>query len=207
VWLLAAFGALILSLLLLFCVPLEAHFRVERVEALRGAVRVLWLFGRLSKEVEFPGPAGGRGARGDGAGRPGRARRRRSRGPVKASPGNVVRALARSPGFPARCGRLLARLWRLLGPRDGSVWVRAGLDEPADTGVLCGVVGPAIAWLRAGSAAPVDWEPDFDGPSLAFRARGVVRTIPLAVLAAFVSFVLCPATLRALGAVVRVTRR
>jgi hypothetical protein len=88
-----------------------------------------------------------------------------------------------------------------------SVWLRAGLDESADTGLLCGVMGPAVAWLRAGSAALVEWEPDFDGPSLAFLARGVVRAIPLTALAVFVSFVLCPTTLRALGAATRARRR
>ena len=63
-----------------------------------------------------------------------------------------------------------------------------GLDDPADTGRLFGIVAPAMAFVGPMLPGRVAIAPDFAHTGLAGRAEGELRIVPLRVLAPVASF-------------------
>ncbi|TAJ45549.1 DUF2953 domain-containing protein [Methanofollis fontis] len=103
------------------------------------------------------------------------------------APGEAL-AAARAvlPGFLDLLGYLLARC--RIGC--GRVWFRAGLDDPADTGTLYGMVQAANGALWA-TPFSVAMDPLFNGGEVAGRADGALLVErPLSVLVAAAFFAL-----------------
>jgi hypothetical protein len=111
-----------------------------------------------------------------------------------------VLAALRIEGFGWRLLRLARDLLRRVYVRDLSLRVRVGLDDPADTGRLWGVVGPLAAALPRPAAARVAVAPEFAREALEIDGRGSVRIVPLRLLLVLLVFALSPVTLRALHA-------
>ena len=72
---------------------------------------------------------------------------------------------------------------------------RIGLDDPADTGRLWGLLWPMLA-LAPTSTGSVRVQPDFSGEVLWIDAEGQLWLRPLAVLAAVLAFLAAPAVWR-----------
>lgn len=180
-WVPALLGTALFLLGALLLVPVELGFRLIREERSRGELSVGWLFGRLRKEVRV---------------RP-RRRQRRGKPSRSARAARRLALLARTRGFPRRCGRLLRQLLRHTQIRELRLQGRIGLDDPADTGLLFAALAPALSGLGAFPAVAVNVEPDFERPGLAGQASGAVRLVPARVLWALVRFLLSPEALRA----------
>ena len=71
---------------------------------------------------------------------------------------------------------------------------RIGMEDPADTGRIWGLVGPLGMIL---SETDIRLEPVFDDTCLCFRAAARVRLIPGQLMALLLGFLLSPAVLRA----------
>jgi hypothetical protein len=183
-------GLLGLALLLL-AVPVDLEFRLEGIEPLSGQLRVRWLLGLVRLSV--PVPRAGEPAPGPRA-KP-RAARVRARPRARGRGRGVLAALGQA-AFRRRVARLLGDVVRAVHLRRLRLLVRIGLDDPADTGRLWGLMGPlgALARLRN---AEVRVEPDFAEPVLAFEADGRARLVPLRFLGLAVAFALSPPTIRA----------
>ncbi|NKX44698.1 hypothetical protein [Roseicyclus persicicus] len=80
-------------------------------------------------------------------------------------------------------GRLVAALLGAVGLRRLRLSGRFGLDDPADTGALYGLVQTARA-----SGAALDLAPDFSGPCLDLAAEGTLILRPARVAAALIRF-------------------
>lgn len=188
-------AALAAVLALLLAVPVDVGVTAHRRERLQARVTVRWLWGR----VRLPVPEGG-GAK---AKKP-KTTEKPAR-PKSGRPSGARRALAvvRTPGFPRRAARLLGRLAGRVRVRRLELAVRLGLDDPADTGRLWGVIGPAAALVPVPPSARVAVTPDFTAPVFHLDAEGEARVVPLAVLGSVAAFLLAPATLRALVAAAR----
>jgi len=184
------------ALLLLLAVPVDVGFEVHRRERTESRVRIGWLWGR----VRFPVSDGG-----DKAPRTKRPKRRRARKPGRPSPGRRVIAMARSPHFPRRALRLVRDLSARVRFSTLECSARLGLDDPADTGRLWGLLGPVAALLALPRAARVELSPEFGGALFHLDARGEARVVPAAVLVTVLAFLLAPATLRAAWAAARGT--
>jgi hypothetical protein len=152
---------------------------------------VRWLFGLV------PLPSGGRTRTPEN---PPQMKKPRHRGR-----GGGRRALAalRTEGFVRRVARLVRDLLARLRIRRLELDLVVGLDDPADTGRLWGLLGPASALLPLPAPARVHVAPDFTGAVLAVDGRGEVRFVPLALLAVVAAFALSPSTVRALWATAR----
>ncbi|MEZ5399535.1 MAG: DUF2953 domain-containing protein [Bryobacteraceae bacterium] len=177
-----AAAALLLGALLLLSIPVEFAFDVRRHDRARAQVMFRWLFG----VVAFPiAPS---------------YRRRRPRNKAKPRrPGRlewsrVVGAL-RDPAFRRAAGRFLRRTFSAIHLRRFRLWLRLGLDDPADTGLAWAVAGPAIALLDRRGA--VDAAPRFNGESLEFETQGIVWFVPSFLAVAAIAFALSPAAVRA----------
>jgi hypothetical protein len=151
----------------------------------QGSLQVRWMFGLLS----FPVAA----AKPEPKPKPGKQKKRRSRST------RLWRAL-----FDARFRRRVYRFVRsvlvALKPRNVSLRLRLGLDDPAEMGMLWSVVGP----LTVLTPASFDISPAFPGPVFDLDCRGRVRIIPARMLGLVTAFALSPATL---GAVFRQWRQ
>lgn len=187
-WVLAGLLALGAALL---AVPLGVELRLDG-EGAAPAVRLRWLFGLVTAE-----PGGGEAAAGDAPERsereeePGDGEDAARRGP---GPRAVLRAL-RSPGLGPSAGRLLRRTVGAvrLVRADG----RVRLADPADTGRLWAVVGPATAILAPGDGAPIRLRPDFSPGGARVTGSASLRVVPLRLVAGLLAFVCSPPVIRA----------
>lgn len=187
-----ALTTLLVGLVVLLWVPVDVIFSIQRTDKLKGRVVIAWLFGLVRIPVHFTSvarkPASPK-SRGSVRARAHRVRRRRRAHPW---------AMLRSEGFIRRAGRLFRRLLALVHIRRLHLRMRLGLDDPADTGRLWGVIG-SVAWMVP-AGADVDIEPEFSGETFGVDGEGAVRIVPIEILATLMAFALSPITWRALRA-------
>ena len=106
--------------------------------------------------------------------------------------------MLRSKGFLRGALRLVPRLIRAIRIRDLALWLRAGCDDPAKTGVLSGFLLPMGAYFQALHPSSVDVAPDFSHETFECAFAGQVRLTPARLLWPVVTFSLSPSTLRGL---------
>jgi len=178
--------------LLLLAVPVDVEFRLEGIEPLTGQLGVRWLFGLVRFRIPVP-RAGKPTPRPEAKPKAARARARpEARGQNRR---NVLAAL-RQAAFRRRAYRLVRDLVRAVHLHRLRLFMRLGLGDPADTGLLWAVVGPlnAMAQLRN---AELRIEPEFVDPVLEFQADGRLLLVPLRFLVLAAAFALSPPTIRA----------
>lgn len=184
---------LLTAVLLLLAVPIDLAFVVRRDEELVGRLTVGWLFGLVRIPVRpATSAAASTPLRGNEPPRAKSRRRPRRR--------RHVWAMLHTEGFPTRVMKLMRRLLGRVHIRRLRLHVRLGLDDPADTGRLWGLLGPLVCAAPAPARASVAIEPDFTGETLWIDGQGKLRIIPLEIIATVVAFALSPVTWRALYA-------
>ncbi len=182
-WVLLSAALAIVGGLLL--VPLDLAVRFEVSGGVRARYSLGWLFGLLGREGGLgETPRAGRAPR-PGESRGGAGWRR------------VMPAL-RSPGFPSHLFGLLGRLLRRIHVRELRASARFGTGDPAETGMLHGLLLPVLLPLGTLPVIALDVEPDFEEAVFQGAGAAAVRLVPLAVLAALVGSLLSPVCLRAL---------
>lgn len=107
-----------------------------------------------------------------------------------------VAAFVQSRGLLRRARRYAGSIQRAIRVRELVGVARIGLDDPADTGELWGMVGPASVLLarRYPGFAIV---PSFAGEEIDIEGRCRIAVVPLELLATTVAFALSPPFLRA----------
>lgn len=168
-----AFSAIGLVLLVLF-VPVDVQFQVRRQPEWSYRVGARWLFGLVAghgEEATPSPPVSVSSFEGlDVSNAP------RSRGGGRKT--HVI-AMLRSPGFVGAIARLARRLLGAVRIRELSLWLRAGFEDPADTGIMCGWLVPISSCLDANVTHRLDIAPDFSGETLRLAADGDVRILPV----------------------------
>ena len=106
--------------------------------------------------------------------------------------------MARSEGFVRGIVRLVRRVFAGLQVSDVALWIRVGLDDPADTGRLYGCLYPFSRVLSGIVHSDIDLRPDFSGAHLTFDGHARVRLVPARVLGPAVAFTFSRPTLRAI---------
>lgn len=184
--LLVALGALAIALLAL---RVTLHVAVERRELLRvrGEARLFGGFVRLRFGEAKPSHPSRPRPEPDGS--PQRARRRRAFSPallLDADFGALRRPL----------GRFFTRLRTAVRLRQFAGSFRVGLDDPADTGRLWAVLGPAV--IVAARVLPnLRVDMDFERPRVDFEGYAHVVFVPLELVFIVLALVLSPPVLRA----------
>ncbi len=171
--------------------PVEVAFRCERRPSLRCHFRLRMLNGLISKEIESERRDAERAAAPVAKDKRG-GRRGRSRRPAH------VTAMLTTRGFPSGVVRLVGRLVHAFRVPDFHVWLRVGLDDPADTGLLSAWLMPAAAYLQAQQPGRWDVAPVFVTRTLAFAARGRISVTPARLLWPVLAFGFSPSTVRGL---------
>ena len=182
-WLLLA---LVASLLALLAIPVDFEFSLQRREGRqKGSVVIGWLFGAVRVPLRSPAQA--------------RLERPRTQALDRKHGGaRRVISMLQTEGLGRHVLKLARGLLRRIHVRALSLDVRLGLDDPADTGRLWGVVAPLAALLTLPPVARVAIAPDFAAEIFEVEAQGHLRIIPIQCLAVIFVFVLSPTTLSAL---------
>ncbi len=153
-------------------------------------MRIGWLFGLISKEL--------------GGEKKGRERKPKE---MKAKKGRTSfrgpLAMFRATGFSGRLLLLARRLVRSVQVRDLDVEFQVGTGDPAETGLLYGLIWPGVALAQSGSSPKVKIELNFVEETFEGHARGAVRVYPIKLIPSLIAFVLSPATFRGVWALRR----
>jgi len=175
---------------LLLSVPVDLSFSYESGEGSRSRMRIGWLFGLIGKEL------GGenKGQEKKPKEMKEKRRRRNFRGPL---------AVFRARGFSGRLLLLARRLVRSVQVRDVDIELQVGTGDPAETGLLYGVIWPCVALARSGFSPNIRIEPNFVEETFEGHARGAVRVYPIKLIPSLIAFALSPATFRGVRALRR----
>lgn len=178
----------VLLVLLLAAVPVEMAFTMEHHDGhgkARGTVH--WLFGWVRI------PLGGR--RRKASTKPVQGAARHRKGPRRS--GHRLMAALEAEGFARRVLTLIHDLLRRIRIHELTLEGSVGLDDPADTGRLWGVLGPLVAVSALLPVVHIALEPRFTAEGIDVHAHSRLRFIPLAVLFVMMRFLLSPSTVRA----------
>jgi len=181
-------AGIILLVILVLSVPVSLTFDVATEEDGRRKLRVDWLFGLVGRDLL----------------------RRKEKVPPRVAPPKVGKKKKRKPdlgfflsvlrsrGLVGAVVRLVRRLVRGFRIRELDGHLRFGLPDPADTGVVSGVLWSVFPYRSPSGAIRLQMEPAFEGPVFEAWLQGTVRVIPAQMAANAVRFVVSPAGLRAI---------
>ena len=184
------FALTLLVLALLLFTPLELDIAFESGAGGRRQLFFRWLFGLV--RADLGATSSSPEAEPEPKEKPRRRKRRRRRV-------HVV-AMLQSRGFVSGVARLLARLVRAVRFHRLFARLRAGFDDPADTGLLCAWLLPPTAWIEAQRPGTLEVVPDFAGEALEVALEAQVSVTPARLLGPVVLFGLSPRTLLGLVA-------
>ncbi len=192
-------ASLAVAIVALLAARVTIAVEVTRAEKLRARARLIALYGLVDTEVSTKPRAHGQDAREPVHRMSTKKAAGKNKKRTARSPGTSFRrawAALSSEGVAAAFSRYVSRLWHSFDCSELSASLRVGLADPADTGLLWGVVGPFAITLSNRhpdfSATPV-----FDTECLDIQAKGRLSVVPLMVIAATLTFVLTPAVWRA----------
>ena len=176
-WVIAALASLAVLIILVLCVPLNMAFRLDGDGRPRFRMRLVWLFGLVSKEV-----------------RKGKKKRKPKKRKIKA---RTILKILRTRGLLRQVKRLLKDVLRRLKIRDLTADITVGLGDPADTGLLFAVIGPATFFLGSSQVHEIRVRPSFKDEAI-FEGylSGAVRLLPIQLVIPSLRFVLSLATIR-----------
>ena len=186
-WVVAALASLAVLIVLVLCVPLDVVLHLDVYGRPKFTMRLAWLFGLVSKEV-----------------RKGKKKLEEKKRVVEGKPKPERRAKAstifrilRTKGLLGQLRNLLRDVFSRLKIRDLGVNLRVGLDNPADTGLLFALIGPATAFLGSSFLHQIRVEPSFDDEAvLEGYLYGTVRLQPIQLVTPLVRFTFSLATIR-----------
>jgi hypothetical protein len=171
-WLVAAIAAALIASLF---VPVDYVIAAGTREGVR--MRARWLFGLVRVAYDSSARAGA------------------AVDPSRAPPASVrglrlVRRLLAIDGLVTRAAMFVVEIVRSLGWQCGRIAVRVGLEDPADTGELCGMVAPMLVMASRLHGPGIEFEPDFETSRFDARAEGSGRFVPARAVVAIGRFAL-----------------
>lgn len=93
--------------------------------------------------------------------------------------GRSFRSMLADAAVRRRLLRFLKDCWRAIRKDDVRVVCRVGLDEPADTGMLWGMLGPVAGGLQTLRDCEISLTPVFSEESLECAAEGRIKLYPI----------------------------
>jgi hypothetical protein len=178
-WVIATIVSLIVLVVLVFCIPLYMSFEMDTDRSPKFTMSLLWLFGLVSKEL------GKREKLKEKRGTAERMPKRRKKGLQT----KTILRILRTNGLLRRLRRLLTDLISCLKIKELGANFRIGFDDPADTGMLFALIGPAILFLNLASRHPIRVTPSFEDETV-FKGyfHGTLRLRPIQLIPPLVRF-------------------
>ena len=162
--------------LCLVSIPVDLKLKFDSVESPRFRWRIGWLFNLI--ELDFP----------PGKRLPEKRKKRVKRGKKHRRAHQFLRFCSRP--LLLQVLDLIREIHRAAHLKQLHADIRAGLGEPADTGVLFGAVSVMFPFWGMPNTIRMRWEPDFgEEPTLEGTLEGQLRLRPIGLMPAVVSFV------------------
>jgi hypothetical protein len=177
--LIAAIVSLTVLIFLVFCIPLYMSFQMDTDRSPKWRISLLWFFGLVSKEV---------GKREKLREKSETAERRPKR-KKKGLQAKTILKILRTKGLLRRLRHLLTDTMSCLKIKELGANFRIGFDDPADTGMLFALIGPAILFLNLASRHPIRVTPSFEDETV-FKGyfHGTLRLRPIQLIPPLVRF-------------------
>lgn len=172
----------LLVVALLLAVPLTVNFQLLWNQGLSGHVKLGWANDRLQTDIPIqPGASKGKP-------KPKRKERKKK----AKHPDINGTTLLRNKPFRDRVIGYIRDTWEAIEKRELTLFMRIGLDDPADTGMLWSVLGPLSAILASNRNSEISLQPDFLDPAFELQSSGMIRIIPLQLLYLTTKLLLSP---------------
>lgn len=187
-WVIVALASLAVILILVLSVPLDMAVRVSMPGKPRLRMKLVWLFGLVSKEITRRKKPEEKKKVVKDKRKPGEGKRRFK---------NIFKIL-RTRGLLKQLKVLLRDILGCLKIRDLAADFRVGLGDPADTGLLFALIAPTTSWLSTSFHHQIRVQPSFtDEATFQGHLSGAVRLSPIQLVIPLLKFVFSLATLRA----------
>jgi hypothetical protein len=178
-WVIATLAGLVGLIILILCVPLDAALSMDVSGRPKFRLRLVWLFGLISKEVS--------------------REKKKPEEKLKKKRGigfrNTLKIL-RTRGLPGQLKDLVKDILSQPKIKDLVANFKIGLDNPADTGLLFALIGATTPFLRLPSQYQITVQPSFDKAVFEGFSYGHVRLRPIKLVGPFIRFVFSLAALR-----------
>ena len=174
-------------LFFLLILPIEVEFNYNNLNADEKTVRLRALFGLLSKTV-YPSDKS-------------ESHKRKEKAEVKkekksgSGPSKIISVL-RNGKFLRKTVHTFKKLLFSIKPELKHFHIKLGLNDPADTGIIWGLIGPLSGVLYGFSEKEVVIEPDFLDQSLGLNAEGSISIVPLEILLILLCYLLSPTVIK-----------
>ncbi len=177
-WIAVAILSLIAVFFLLLCVPLDVMLRVDSYGKVKFHMRLVWLFGLLTREFRRPQLK--------------RIKIEQAQRSRRALDLRLVFDILRIRGLFRQTLRLFRDLVKQLEFRAFEVDLKVGFDNPADTGLLFGLIGPAMIFLSPEHSERVRLEPSYISAAFEGHAQGTLRVRPIRFIPSVTRFLFSP---------------
>lgn len=177
---------IILMVILALLIPLEMTFDLETSGDRKVRTRVGWLFGRVWKDIS-----------------PRKSEKPKEKPEEKRRRGmKPLLSLLRVKGLPGRIIRLARQILRCLKVRELEADLRVGLDDPADTGMMCAMLWPLLTPLTSSDSVRLRIVPTFEEATFEGSLHGKIRVFLIQIVGYLLVFVLSPVGLRTIRSMV-----
>lgn len=178
-WVIATLAGLAGLIIFVLCVPLDAVLSMDASGRPKFRLRLVWLFGLISKEVS--------------------REKKKPEEKLKKKRGIGFRSILkilRTGGLPGQLKDLVKGILSQSKIKDLVANFKIGLDNPADTGLLFALIGSTTSFLRLPSQYQIRVQPSFDKAVFEGFSYGHVRLRPIRLVGPFMRFVFSLAALR-----------
>ncbi len=179
-WVIATLAGLVGLIIFVLCVPLDAALSIDASGRPKFKLRLVWLFGLISKEVS--------------------REKKKPEEKLKKKRGigfrNTLKIL-RTRGLLRQLKDLVKSLLGQLKIKELAVKLNLGLADPADTGLLFALIGSTTPFLSLPSQYQIKVQPSLSDETV-FEGylHGVLRLRPIKLVGPFIRLVFSPAALR-----------
>ena len=186
-WVIVTLASLAVILVLVLSVPFDIAFQVSVPGRPRFRMKLLWLFGLVSKEITRKKKPEEKRKVVEKEPKPKEGKRRIG----------VIIGILRTKGLLKQLKVFLGDILGSLKIRDLAADFRLGLGNPADTGLIFALIGPTTFWLSSSFPLQIRVQPSFaDEATFEGYSRGAVRLHPIQLVIPFLRFVSSLATVR-----------
>jgi len=187
-WVIVTLASLAAIIILVLCVPLEMTLHADVCGKPKFRLKLSWLFGLVSKEVT-------RGKEPKEKKKLVKEKRKPREGKRRL---RDILEILRTRGLLSQLKRLLRDVLSRLKIRDLIADFRVGLGNPADTGLIFAIIGPATFLWNSSFPHQIRVQPSFEDKAV-FEgySHGVVRLRPIQLVIPFLRFAFSIATIRA----------
>ena len=184
-WVVIWLAIALASLIAILSIPFDILCHIEVYEKPKFRIRLKWLFGLLKKDI--------------------RAKKKPTKKKKKQKLGEgrkwlwAAFRIIRIKGMLKELRRLVKGILNSLKIRELRVNLKVGLDDPADTAFLVGIINASRLFWKTSFPHEIDIRPDYEGQVfLEGYTHLTVRVLPIQIVASLLRFLFSWSTMKAM---------